>query len=79
LYVSLINVNYTIMKKSVINILALSSVITTASYLLDSDPTEPNVFMRFVEYIFMLTIFFTVISGFYFGIKAVTKRLQIAK
>lgn len=67
------------MKKSVINILALASVITTVGFLLDSDPIQPNVLMRFVEYIFMLAIFFTIISGFYFGIKAVTKRLQIVK
>lgn len=67
------------MKKSVINILALASVITTAGFLLDSDPTEPSTLMRFVEYIFMLTVIFTILSGFYFGIKSVTKRLQIVK
>lgn len=67
------------MKKSVINILALASVLTTASYLLDSDPKEPSTLMRFAEYIFMLTIVFTILSGFYFGIKSVTKRLQILK
>lgn len=67
------------MKKSVINILALASVLTTASYLLDSDPKEPSTLMRFTEYIAILTIVFTILSGFYFGIKAITKRLQIVK
>lgn len=67
------------MKKSVINILALASVITTVGFLLDSDPIQPNVLMRFVEYVAMLTIFFTLLSGFYFGIKAIIKRIQIIK
>ena len=67
------------MKKQLLNILAVASIITTASYLLDSDPIEPNVLMRFVEYIFMLTIFFIISSGLYFGMKAITKRLQIIK
>ena len=65
------------MKKTVLNILAIASVITTASYLLDSDTKEPSTIMRFVEYILMLTIFFTLISGIYFGSKAITKRLQL--
>jgi len=67
------------MKKSVINILALASAITTAGFLLDGDTKEPNVLMRFTEYVAMLTIIFTILSGFYFGIKSVTKRLQIVK
>ncbi|MEG1021477.1 MAG: hypothetical protein RSE50_08165 [Myroides sp.] len=67
------------MKKSVINILALASVITIAGFLLDGDAKEQNVLMRFTEYIAMLTIIFTILSGFYFGIKSVTQRLQIVK
>ena len=67
------------MKKSVINILALASIITTAGFLLDGDAKEPNVLMRFTEYVAMLTVIFTILSGFYFGIKSVTKRLQIVK
>jgi len=67
------------MKKTVLNLLAISSVLTTISFLLDRDVVEINTTMRFVEYIFMLAIFFTIISGFYFGIKAITKRLQIVK
>lgn len=67
------------MKKSVINILAIASVITTAGFLLDGDAKEPNVLMRFVEYAAMLSIIFTILSGFYFGIKSVTKRLQIVR
>lgn len=53
------------MKKSVINILALASVITTVGFLLDSDPIQPNVLMRFVEYVAMLTIVFALLFGFY--------------
>ena len=67
------------MKKSVINILALASVITTAGFLLDGDAKDPSVLTRITEYVAMLTIFFTILSGFYFGIKAITKRLQIVK
>lgn len=67
------------MKKSVINILALASVITTVGFLLDSDPIQPNVLMRFVEYVAMLTIVFTLLFGFYSGIKAIIKRIQIIK
>ena len=67
------------MKKSVINILALASVITTVVFLLDSDPIQPNVLMRFVEYVAMLTIVFALLFGFYSGIKAIIKRIQIIK
>lgn len=67
------------MKKTVLNILALASLLTTAGFLLDGDTKEPNVLMRFVEYILMLTIFFTLISGIYFGGKTISKRLQLIK
>ncbi len=67
------------MKKSIINILALASVITTAGFLLDGDAKDPSVLTRITEYVAMLTIIFTILSGFYFGIKSVTKRLQIVK
>lgn len=67
------------MKKSIINILALASVITTAGFLLDGDAKDPSVLTRITEYVAMLTIVFTILSGFYFGIKSVTKKLQIVK
>lgn len=67
------------MKKSIINILALASVITTAGFLIDGDAKDPSVLTRITEYVAMLTIVFTILSGFYFGIKSVTKRLQIVK
>jgi len=67
------------MKKTIQNILVIASVITTAGFLLDGDAKEPNVLMRFVEYILMLAIIFTIIAGFYFGIKALTKRLPLSK
>ena len=67
------------MKKAVINILALASVLTTAGFLLDGDAKDPSVLTRITEYVAMLTIIFTILSGFYFGIKSVTKRLQIVK
>lgn len=67
------------MKKSIINILALASVITTAGFLLDGDAKDPSVLTRITEYVAMLTIVFTILSGFYFGIKSITKRLQIVK
>lgn len=67
------------MKKSIINILALASVITTAGFLLDGDAKDPSVLTRITEYVAMLTIIFTILSGFYFGIKSITKKLQIVK
>ena len=67
------------MKKSIINILALASVITTAGFLIDGDAKDPSVLTGITEYVAMLTIVFTILSGFYFGIKSVTKRLQIVK
>ena len=50
------------MKRTFLNILALASVITTTGLLLDSDPIEPNVLMRFVEYLAILTIILEIIS-----------------
>ena len=67
------------MKKSIINILALASAITTTGFLLDGDAKDPSVLTRITEYVAMLTIIFTILSGFYFGIKSVTKKLQIVK
>lgn len=67
------------MKKSVINILALASAITTAGFLLDGDAKDPSVLTRITEYVAMLTIIFTILSGFYFGIKSLTKKSQIIK
>lgn len=67
------------MKKTVLNILALASLLTTVGFLLDGDTKEPNVLMRFVEYILMLTIFFTLISAIYFGAKALVNRLHLIK
>ena len=67
------------MKKTVLNLLAVASVLTTASFLLDGDLREPSMIMRFVEYILMLTIFFTLISAIYFGGKTISKRLQLIK
>lgn len=64
------------MKKSVINILALASGITTASFLLDGDVKEPNVLMRFVEYVGMLTFIFAIISVCYFGAKTLINRFK---
>ena len=67
------------MKKSIINILALASVITTAGFLIDGDAKDPSVLTRITEYVAMLTIIFTILSGFYFVIKSITKKLQIVK
>lgn len=67
------------MKKTFLNLLAVASVITTASLLLDSDPREPSTIMRFVEYILMLAIFFTIVSGIYFGTKAIVNRFKLAR
>ena len=67
------------MKKALLNILAIASVITTTGLLLDGDAKEPNVLMRFVEYIAMFSIIFILLSGSYFGIKWLKKQFQLVK
>lgn len=54
------------MKKKTVNILVLASILTTIGFIMDGDPKEPSMLMRFVEFILMLGLIFILISSFYF-------------
>ena len=53
------------MKNKLLNILTIAAILTTIGFLMDSDAKEPSVTMRFVEFIMMLVITFTMISLLY--------------
>ena len=53
------------MKKKLLNILTIAAILTTIGFLMDGDVKEPNMTMRFVEFILMLGITFTLISLVY--------------
>ena len=56
------------MKKILLNILTVATVITTIGFIMDGDVKEPNMLMRFVEFFMMVGVVFTLISSVYFGI-----------
>lgn len=49
-----------------LNILTVSSIITTLGFVMDGDPVEPSMLMRFVEFFTMIGIVFFLISFIYF-------------
>ena len=53
------------MKKKLLNILTIAAILTTIGFLMDGDAKEPSMTMRFVEFILMLGITFTLISLVY--------------
>ncbi len=66
------------MKKKFLNIAALSFFITTMGFLLDSDPTEPSMKMRFIEFYAMATIIFAIISTIYFSSAFLIRKIKRA-
>jgi len=54
------------MKKNLLRILLFCSILTTLGYIMDGDPKEPNMAMRFVEFFAMLATTFTLISIVYY-------------
>ena len=56
------------MKKTLLNILTVATVITTIGFIMDGDAKEPSMLMRFVEFFMMVGIVFTLLSVVYFGI-----------
>lgn len=56
------------MKKILLNILIVATVITTIGFIMDGDAKEPSMLMRFVEFFMMVGIVFTLLSILYFGI-----------
>lgn len=55
------------MKKSLLKILMLSSILTTIGLIMDGDPKEPSMLMRFVEFFAMIGILFLALSLIYFA------------
>ena len=56
------------MKKILLNILTVATVITTIGFIMDGEAKEPSMLMRFVEFFMMVGIVFTLLSMVYFGI-----------
>jgi len=67
---------YQIMKKTLLNILTASAIITTIGYIMDGDAKEPSMMMRFVEFILMIGIVFLLISVVNFTFKFVRINFQ---
>lgn len=55
------------MKKRIINIFAISWIVTTIGFVMDGDPTVPSVLLRLSEFFLMLGIVFLILSVLYFG------------
>lgn len=61
------------MKKILLNILTVATVLTTIGFIMDGDAKEPSMLMRFVEFFMMVGIVFTLISIVYFGFRFARK------
>lgn len=55
------------MKKKILNILAISWIVTTMGFVMDGDPTVPGVLVRLSEFFLMFGIVCLILSVFYFG------------
>lgn len=66
------------MKRKLLNILTVSSIITTFGVVADGDPTEPSMLMRFVEFFVMIGIIFSLISIIYFTSTFIRKNIRRA-
>ncbi len=66
------------MKRKVYNILLISFIITSIGIVMDADPVEPSMLMRFVEFFAMIGIVFLLISSVYFTYTFVFKNLRKA-
>lgn len=54
------------MKKNIFKILFLSLILTNLGFIMDADPKEPSMLMRFVEFFAMTGTIFLLISLVYF-------------
>jgi len=54
------------MKINLLRILLFCSILTTLGYIMDGDPKEPGMAMRFVEFFAMLATTFILISIVYY-------------
>lgn len=64
------------MKKKLTNLLIISLILTTIGFLMDGDPKEPSMIMRFTEYLAMTGLIFVAVSALYFPINFTLKKLQ---
>lgn len=55
------------MKKTLLNILTVSAILTTIGLIIDGDPKVPSVLLRFTEFFLMLGVVFLLLSVAYFG------------
>jgi len=53
------------MKRKILNILTVASVITTIAFIMDGDAKEPSMLIRFMEFVLMLGIVFILTSIVY--------------
>jgi len=65
------------MKKNLLKILALSLFITIIGSLMDSDPKEPIMAMRFLEFFAMLGIIFIFFSIIYYASTFLLRKIKI--
>jgi hypothetical protein len=66
------------MKRKLLNILTVSSIITTLGVIADGDPTEPSMLMRFIEFFVMIGIVFLLVSFVYFTSTFMIKKIRRA-
>ena len=66
------------MKRKILNILTVASIITTIGLIMDGDPLEPSMFMRFVEFFGMIGIVSLFVSFIYFSYTFIFKNVQRA-
>lgn len=64
------------MKKKILNILAVSTILTTIGFIMDGDVKEPSMLMRFVEFFGMISILFILVSLLYFATTFIQKSIK---
>ncbi|MBW8359753.1 MAG: hypothetical protein K0M63_08150 [Weeksellaceae bacterium] len=64
------------MKRKLLNLLTVASIITTFGYIMDGDPAESGMLTRFMEFFGMLGIVFFLVSFFYFSTTFVIKKMR---
>ena len=67
------------MNKKLLNILLLSIGVTIFGLLMDDDNKEPSTIMRFVEFLAMIAIIFTVFTAVYYVINCKKKKVVFSK
>ncbi len=55
------------MRKTLLNIFTVSSILSTIGFIMDGDPKVPGVLLRFAEFFLMLGIISLLLSAVYFG------------